>query len=571
MKTRNLLSTTFIALLAFASCSSDDATDFRGADKKYIEFSADIEKPNVSSRAAGTVWDAGDAIGIYMKSAGSTLTSTNILNSADNIKHTTTGNGTFKAEVAGIKFPTDGSKVDFISYYPHQISISNYTYPISVADQSDLSKIDLLYSDNASNISGGNSNVTLNFKHKLSQLILKIYTGDGVSSLSGLSLSIDGLITDGSFDLVTSTITKGTTEATLNPNVVVSTNAISSAILVPGDDLSNGRVSFIWDGKIYKWTPNNQVIESGKKYTYSIQLSANGMVILNPDATIEDWTEGNSDGSDIIIVPDKEIFVVDNVSVALASVASTSVLQLTTYNSELWTVTTDQTWITTSPNTGTGSGQITIFAIENIGSERSATVTITPTTATLSAIKVTVTQAAGSVVPPTDNLVFAGSNFNDWQSFINGLNTSGLSSYATQNVTGGRGGSSALHINGIPTKNDFVFNSQSPNTIPTGATKISLYLKGTATGKSLSINVYSSDPSVANNCYKFNLGVCAGDLNIEPAVVNSYAGSIDTNGQWIKITMNIADLALAESGNFFAVKSGKDGVYDLLIDDIVFE
>lgn len=169
--------------------------------------------------------------------------------------------------------------------------------------------------------------------------------------------------------------------------------------------------------------------------------------------------------------------------------------------------------------------------------------------------------------PAPANLLFPGSDFEDWNLFKANINQKfGVQAYATQ-ADGGKTGK-AMHVNGTPKGNDYLFTAQAKAGGPTTATKITLYIKGTA-GKSLSFNVYS-----APSGYKpFNLGAVSStqDVMVAPAPKNQYTGAIDTKGEWVKVTLNIAGIELATSDDLFAVKVGKEVAYDLLIDDITIE
>lgn len=169
--------------------------------------------------------------------------------------------------------------------------------------------------------------------------------------------------------------------------------------------------------------------------------------------------------------------------------------------------------------------------------------------------------------PAPANLLFPGSDFEDWNLFKANINQKfGVQAYATQ-ADGGKTGK-AMHVNGTPKGNDYLFTAQAKAGGPTTATKITLYIKGTA-GKSLSFNVYS-----APSGYKpFNLGAVSStqDVMVAPAPKNQYTGAIDTKGEWVKVTLNIADVPLATTGALFAIKVGKEVAYDLLIDDITIE
>lgn len=171
--------------------------------------------------------------------------------------------------------------------------------------------------------------------------------------------------------------------------------------------------------------------------------------------------------------------------------------------------------------------------------------------------------------PTTGELLFPGADFEDFAAFRGVLNSYGLKNYATEAAGAGRNGSTALHIKGTPTGNDYVFTAMNnAGKDFSGKTKISFYIKGTAAGKSISCNVYSD----GNKTYKpFNVGdVNNADVNVSVAANNQYAGTI-TADDWVKVTLDITDLTLSPSGNLFALKVGKEKAYDLYVDDITIE
>ena len=573
-KTRFLLFTCLTAF-ALASCSENEP-DVTFPTSNDVRFDAAIER-TAGTRASGTIWDPADAIGVYMKAAGSNLSAATDLN----VKYTTVGNGStvFTAATTGIQLPADGSNVDFISYYPYQTTINGFTYPINVSNQSNLPAIDLLYSNNATGANKTNPAVALNFKHMLSQVILNISASSSVGSLTGLTLSVQDLKVDGTFDLTTGAVTLGSTVATVTPTV--SATSTVNAIFVPGQDLATATFTFALNGKTYKWQPTAMPLESGKKYTYTIQLTTSGVVDLNPSGNIQDWIEGNLGGAGVVLTPsDDPSFTSDKANITLTSAgAVTETIQLTTQSTQAWTASSsDISWLTVSPASGTGSGTLTLNTVANTGAQRSAAVTITPTGGSLSPITITVTQPAGTVTPPTGNLVFPGSDFEDWSAFTGCLNEFGLK-YAVQSTTGGRGGSSALYLNQTTTsKNDYVFTASLAANITTSPTKIIFYIKGTS-AKSLSLNVYRADGDTYD---VFNLDNYTAETVLNKAELasngsgngaNAYTGTINTNGNWMKVTLNISDVDLSKTAgqSIFALKVGKTAAYDLYIDDITFE
>ncbi|SEF44422.1 hypothetical protein SAMN05421847_0018 [Halpernia humi] len=161
---------------------------------------------------------------------------------------------------------------------------------------------------------------------------------------------------------------------------------------------------------------------------------------------------------------------------------------------------------------------------------------------------------------------FKGSDFENFADFTKSLNNYGLKSYATQDAGNGVGDSAALKISTTTDRNDYVFTANGTETLPATIKDITFMVKGTA-DKSLSINLYKTDGS----SYKFNIGDLKADATIEVADNNNYAGVINTNGKYVKVTLNCAslkDISRDSSSNFFAIKIGKEAPYNLDIDDI---
>lgn len=190
-------------------------------------------------------------------------------------------------------------------------------------------------------------------------------------------------------------------------------------------------------------------------------------------------------------------------------------------------------------------------------------------------------------VPPTPQpqpgnaeLLFPGADFEDFVAFKGTLNRFGLGSYCSEAAGAGRTGN-ALKVNGKLAKNGFFFNVENKSGKEfTGKSKITFYVKGTATGKGISINLYPANNTVPGlteqGYYAYNLGnINNADVTIQDAShaaknQNDYAGSVNAT-DWVKVTLDISGKALAKSGYLIAFKGGSKGAYDLLIDDITIE
>jgi len=314
MKTKKIFLAFVMTALVFTSCNNDDDGN-GGENLKSVQFVStiiDLDGNARQLRATGSVWDKNDAIGVYMVKNGLGLTPETVL--TENKQHITengTANGTFKpADAASlINYPDDGSKVDFIAYYPYASSgIVDYKYPINVSDQSSQPAIDFLYSNSAINLDKTTLSVPLGFKHKLSKVIFNI-TSEDISDLSGLSIAIKGMKTKAIYNLAggeNPLIVDGTSVSDMNAKVLA-TGGSGEAIILPETGVA-GR-SFVFSlpsGDSFVWEiPATTEYEEGKKYTYNVTLkkSGSGSVSVNPeDVEIEDWTDGPSEN----IVPEEE-------------------------------------------------------------------------------------------------------------------------------------------------------------------------------------------------------------------------------------------------------------------------
>lgn len=169
--------------------------------------------------------------------------------------------------------------------------------------------------------------------------------------------------------------------------------------------------------------------------------------------------------------------------------------------------------------------------------------------------------------PTTGNLLFPGADFEDFAAFTGKLNKFGLQNYAIEANDPDQG--KVLQIKGTPKKNDYVFTVENVEVKTANPTKITFKLKGTANGRSLSLNVYKN-----NTEYKaFNVGDVTGDATISVAANNQYGGSINTNGKWITITLDLTGVEVntSGSGNLFALKVGKEAAWDVMVDDFKIE
>ncbi|MDR0194916.1 MAG: DUF5689 domain-containing protein [Myroides sp.] len=179
---------------------------------------------------------------------------------------------------------------------------------------------------------------------------------------------------------------------------------------------------------------------------------------------------------------------------------------------------------------------------------------------------------------------FPGADFEDWDAFLKVIYQNKLSDATAQKADGqGWENSRGLAVKGTRSNNGYLFSVEKVN-IPKDATKVSFLMKGKA-DKSLSVNIYKAN---GINYYAYNVENIKGTKVIKPNMVetvydgkpsgnttNIYDGKIDTQGKWVKVTLDLSELKsdfnTSAKGNFIAFRNGSKANYDLVIDEIKFE
>lgn len=280
MKLSNLFYLGALSALVLTGCKDNDDNSEWMTDG--VVFTSHIE--GMVSRASGSAWSDGDKVGIYMNAGGTDF---------ENYEYTASADGALTAAKQTLKYPEEGT-ADFFAYYPYQSGISGKTYAVDVTDQSDPTKIDLLYATKTG-ISNGEA-VNFAFSHQLSQIVINVSHDETIASLNGLKIQVKGMNTQASFALADGTLTPtdNKTDFAMNVNAEGTT---AEAIILPTADLTGAQLVFtLADGKSFGWDLTQSDVSSfdkGTKYTYKASLSmTNGQGSVNMgNATIDDWTE----------------------------------------------------------------------------------------------------------------------------------------------------------------------------------------------------------------------------------------------------------------------------------------
>ena len=268
-------------LLLTASCQPTD----RQGDAEHPQ--ADIHQSFLASqqdydlRVAGTAWEAGDQIGIYVRrtAQNTTWSAEQLLHS--NLHYKTTRGGsvaTFDPADEQQKVQWDSSmKYDVLAYYPYNAQTQGGKIAYSVADQASLKP--LLISDNLSAIASDDAK-QLVFRQALASLHFEMRSEDG-GSLEGVTVRIVGMPTTGSLDLYSRQWQVGasSTGEISVPVSVSGATATATALILPIETTtSEMKVLFtLPNGRTYTWPlREGQSLVMGQQRTHTITLKDTG-------------------------------------------------------------------------------------------------------------------------------------------------------------------------------------------------------------------------------------------------------------------------------------------------------
>ncbi len=296
MKTMTKLFPLALLTVAMVSCNSKVEPAAQD-DKVAVQFGGGINAVNVISRAVNDKWTDGDRIGIFMVGENEVLSKEAIRENADNIAYRTDGSGAFTpvSEDEIIYFP-DGQNgdVDFYAYYPHTAEVNDYRLAIDLTDQSNQEALDLMYAK-ATSCNKSKPQVKLKFSHILSNLILEVQPGKGLTQddLAKLTVKVKDVDTKATFTLVDGLISGEETPVGITMKTVEAGKRYE-AILLPETSQSREIEFNLNNGHddSFTWTMES-ALKGGCQYSYTVTLSRTSAEV---SGSIKPWEDGGDNG-----------------------------------------------------------------------------------------------------------------------------------------------------------------------------------------------------------------------------------------------------------------------------------
>lgn len=269
------------SLLLTAACQPSGRQGEAEQPQSEINQTFLASQQDYDLRVAGTAWEAGDQIGIYVR-----RTAQNTTWSAEQLQHSNLHFKTIRGGGIAIFQPVDeqqkvawdsSMKYDILAYYPYTADIQEGKIAYSVADQATLKP--LLISDNLSAIASDDAK-QLAFRQALASLRFEMRSEDG-GSLEGVTVRIVGMPTTGSLDLYSRQwqVDASSTAEISVPVTVSGATVTATALILPIESTtSEMKVLFtLPNGRTYTWPlREGQSLVMGQQRTHTIMLKDTG-------------------------------------------------------------------------------------------------------------------------------------------------------------------------------------------------------------------------------------------------------------------------------------------------------
>ncbi|MFR9523518.1 MAG: fimbrillin family protein [Rikenellaceae bacterium] len=295
--------------LVFTSCTKERGVDL--ADNSLVgavQFSA--SGVEAMTKVTGTIWDAGDAIGV-------TATSTDAAASKVNAKYTTTGGSpaefTAADESQTLYFSESGAAITFDAYYPYQEdwSASSQVFDITVQNDGQLNDADFMLSATLADQTSGVQNLTFTHSFSKVQITIANYEGNSdsqISSFEDLSVTVADVATQ--YDLLEdsySTLGEVAMQIELDDDLL---GARATAILLPTS--TDAKVVFTVGEVSYTATLKVDPLQSGMQHSYSVVLGEPQIEIALTSEGIDSWIDNGSSTPSEFFAEKDGVYTIDN-------------------------------------------------------------------------------------------------------------------------------------------------------------------------------------------------------------------------------------------------------------------
>lgn len=255
-----------------AACSSDDSptenTESRVAVKLAYTTIDATETRAAQDLNEGT-FATGEAVRVRISNTGE--------NNWAEYPFVTAADGAMTATDPAPYYPAGSQNIDIVAYYPGT-AWDSFTVYADQTDDADYKASDLMFAS-VTNQAKQAEAVNLAFSHKMAKLNVNITAGQGVGSIT--SVSILNVKPTVSFDRATGAVGEASGDAT--------TIAISNqgAALIPAQTIDGGLLSIVTDKGTATYSVSSKAFEAGNLYTMNITVNLRA---VGTTTAITGWT-----------------------------------------------------------------------------------------------------------------------------------------------------------------------------------------------------------------------------------------------------------------------------------------
>ena len=285
MKTTKYYLMTGVLALS-ASCSSD-LSDSDG-ERMPVKLSYTVEAAIETRAAAGTNINkdyimAGKAVTVRVRTGDA--------GNYTDYAYTTAAEGVLTATAEPPYYPASGT-IDVLAYYP---SFEGESFSIQTDQTTDgnYAASDLMWATPVTGQSRTESNLPLQFGHKMAKVIVNVTAGDGISQVNSVTLKNvkptvtfnkgTGTVSDLTGSASAVQVVKSATDASVTGAAVIPAQTIDGQLLTVGitkSDATTGTATY---------TISNKPFTAGSVYTMNITVSR---AEVGVETAVTGWTEG---------------------------------------------------------------------------------------------------------------------------------------------------------------------------------------------------------------------------------------------------------------------------------------
>ena len=271
MKTNKLIFAA-AALMALAACSSDAELDEQMGQRVPVKLSysnVDATETRAEQDLNQGNFATGENVKVRISNTGT--------NAWTDYTFTTAAEGAMTAPATPPYYPAGTQNIDIVAYYPATAGASFSVATDQTANAS-YKASDLMFASKTNQAKQAEA-VNLSFEHKMAKLCVNITNGQGVTSIT--SVSIQNVKPTVSFNQATGAVGEATGTAT---SIAVSNNG---AAVIPAQTINGDLLSIVTDKGTATYSVSNKAFAAGRLYTLNItvNLRAVGMT-----TAITGWT-----------------------------------------------------------------------------------------------------------------------------------------------------------------------------------------------------------------------------------------------------------------------------------------